>query len=175
MNVIRQGVTDDDDFEIFPGVTVPPATYDYVEAQLVAFTNQAAFLSVRFNAFLGGFLGGDRITLIPSLKLRLGKTISADLRWQRNDIELPTGSFVTNLGRLRLSYSFNPRLFIQGLVQYNDRDDLWSTNLRFGWLQAANTGLFIVYNENRDIGETLLTQNDRSLVLKLSWLFDLLE
>lgn len=175
MNVIREGVTDDDDFEIFPGVTVPPGTYDYVEAQLVAFTNQAAFLSVRFDGFLGGFLGGDRITLIPSLKLRLGESISADLRWQRNDIELPTGSFVTNLGRLRLSYSFNPRLFIQGLLQYNDLDDLWSTNLRFGWLQAANTGLFIVYNENRDIGETLLTQNDRSLVLKLSWLFDLLE
>ena len=173
MNLTHEGVTDP--FEIFPGVTVPPSTYDHAEAQLVAFTNQAALLSARLDATLGGFFGGDRIALTPSLKLRLGETFSADLRWQRNDIELPTGSFVTNLGQLRLSYSFNPRLFIQGLVQYNDREDLWSTNLRFGWLQASNTGLFIVYSETRDTGDLLLTQNDRSLLLKLSWLLDLLD
>ena len=173
MNLTHEGVTDP--FEIFPGVTVPPSTYDHAEAQLVAFTNQAALLSVGLDATLGGFFGGDRIALTPSLKLRLGETFSADLRWQRNDIELPTGSFVTNLGRLRLSYSFNPRLFIQGLVQYNDREDLWSTNLRFGWLQASNTGLFIVYSETRDTGDLPLTQNDRSLLLKLTWLFDLLD
>ena len=56
---------------------------------------------------------------------------------------------MTNLARLRVSYSFTTRVFVQGLVQYNDRADLWSMNFRFGWLQAANTGLFIVYNDTR--------------------------
>ena len=36
---------------------------------------------------------------------------------------------------------------IQTLVQYNKRDDVLSTNLRFAWLQSANAGLYIVYNE----------------------------
>ena len=36
-------------------------------------------------------------------------------------------------------------------MQYNDRADLWSMNLRFGWLQAANTGLFIVYTDTRGL------------------------
>ncbi|MDA2934677.1 hypothetical protein MYX82_10095 [Acidobacteria bacterium AH-259-D05] len=129
--------------------------------------------SVGFDATLGGFFGGDRVALTPSVKLRLGETFSTDLRWQRNDIELPGGSFITNLGRLRVSYAFNPRVFVQGLVQYNDRADLWSMNLRFGWLQASNTGLFIVYNETREIGDTLLSNSDRSVLVKLNWLFDM--
>ena len=90
--------------------------------------------------------------------------------------------FTVNLGRLRLSYSFTPRTFVQALVQFNDRLNIWSTNLRLGWLRDANTGLFIVYNENRGIGDEdapdpLLRGSavrDRRLVLKLSWLFDLL-
>ena len=62
-------------------------------------------------------------------------------------MHLPEGDFITNLVRLRVSYSFTTRVFVQALVQYNDRADLWSMNFRFGWLQAANTGLFIVYND----------------------------
>ena len=46
-----------------------------------------------------------------------------------------------------MSYSFTTRLFLQALVQYNDRADLWSSNVRFGLLSDANTGLFIVYND----------------------------
>jgi len=38
-------------------------------------------------------------------------------------------------------------------VQYNDRADVWSMNLRVGWLQAANTGLFVVYNDTRGLYE----------------------
>ena len=36
------------------------------------------------------------------------------------------------------------------LVQHNDRDDLLATNLRFTWIQTANTGLYVVYNEVDD-------------------------
>jgi hypothetical protein len=54
---------------------------------------------------------------------------------------------VANLIRARLSYNFTPRLYLQSLVQYNDEAEIWSTNLRFGWLQTANTGLFIVFNQ----------------------------
>jgi hypothetical protein len=87
-----------------------------------------------------------------------------------------------NRGLLRLSYSFTPRTFVQALVQYNDRFDVWSSNLRLGWLHDANTGLFVVYNENQGTGDDTavdpalhdLHVRDRSLVVKLSWMFDLI-
>jgi hypothetical protein len=50
----------------------------------------------------------------------------------------------------------------------------WSTNLRLGWLQTANTGLFLVFNENRDADRGGMGPRDRSLTLKFSRLFELL-
>jgi hypothetical protein len=84
---------------------------------------------------------------------------------------------VTNLVRSRLSYSFTPRVFVQSLVQYNDRADVWSMNLRLGWIQAANTGLFIVYNDTRGLYDLIRgpEREDRSLVIKFSRMFDLLQ
>jgi hypothetical protein len=60
---------------------------------------------------------------------------------------VPGGEFEVDLARLRMTYSFTPSMSIQTLVQYNKRDDVVSTNLRFAWLQSANSGLYIVYNE----------------------------
>ena len=80
----------------------------------------------------------------------------------------------TNLGRLRVNYSFTPRISVQTLVQYNDRADAWATNLRFAWLERANTGLFVVYDEVREIGSSGITIPGRNLIVKYSRLLDLL-
>ena len=150
INLTREGVLAP--FEIYPGVIVPPGTYDHAEAQFVGFTNEGAPVSINSTVTMGGFFGGDRVALNQAVRVRAGETLTTDVSWQINDINLPWGSFVTNLGRLRVSYSFSPRLFVQSLIQYNDRADLWSANLRFGWLQRANTGLFVVFNNTDEFG-----------------------
>ena len=118
------------------------------------------------------YRGGDRFTWEPSINLRKGEAFNTGFAWSVNDIDLPGGAFQTNLIRLRLAYSFTPRIFIQSLAQYNDRANLWSLNLRFTWIQKANTGLFVVYNEIRDLHATDLGIPDRSLTIKFSRLFD---
>ena len=174
MNLTEEGVREP--FEIYPDIFVPPGSYEHAEAQLVLMTNQGAPLSLNFQTFMGGFFGGDRVTLNPTVRLRAGDTLSAEVAYQRNDVNLPAGEFTTNLVRTRVSYSFNPRVFLQGLVQYNDRADLWSMNFRFGWLQAANTGLFIVYTDTRGLYDLVERpeRTDRSLIIKFSRMFDLL-
>jgi Domain of unknown function (DUF5916) len=172
MNLTREGVRAP--FEIYPGIFVPPGTYDHAEAQLVAMSNQGAPVSISMRTTIGGFFGGDRITLNPTLRFRAGDALTAQIDYQRNDIDLPVGEFVTNLVRTRVSYSFTPRIFTQALVQYNDRADLWSMNLRFGWLQAANTGLFIVYTDTHGLYDLFdrPERTDRSLTVKYSYLFN---
>ncbi|MEX2131866.1 MAG: hypothetical protein WD772_10295, partial [Pseudohongiellaceae bacterium] len=64
----------------------------------------------------------------------------SQLTWSYGDIELPTGDFTVNFARLRLTYSFTPNMSLQTLVQYNERDGLIATNIRFSWLQSANSG-----------------------------------
>jgi hypothetical protein len=108
--------------------------------------------------------------------MRAGDALTAQIDYQRNDISLAEGQFVTNLVRTRVSYSFTSRIFTQALIQYNDRADLWSMNFRFGWLQAANTGLFIVYTDTKglyELYEDRPERTDRSLIVKYSYMFDL--
>ncbi len=166
MNLTREGVRTP--FEIYPGIFVPPGTYDHAEAQLVAMSNQGAPFSVSMRATIGGFFGGDRVALNPTVRFRAGDALTTELNYQRNDITLPDGHFITNLVRTRVSYSFTPRIFTQALIQYNDRADLWSMNFRFGWLQAANTGLFVVYTDTRGLYDLFdrPERTDRSLTVK---------
>ena len=179
VNVTREGVIRP--FEIYPGVTVPIGTYDHQELQLVFTTNQGARVSGELTSVVGGFFGGDWVRTRPSLRVRLGDTFNADIGLDRTDVDLPGGSFETTLSRLRLAYSFTPRMFVQGLLQYNDRDRLWSTNLRLGWIQQANTGLFVVYNDRHPFDDYLFPRDvdrrgtDHSFVVKFSRMFDLLD
>ncbi len=114
------------------------------------------------------------MALSPTLRFRIGDTFNTEIGWQYNDIDLETGAFETNLGLLRVSYSFTQKIFVQGLLQYNDRADIWATNLRFGWLTRASAGLYLVYNEVRDIEGAGTGIPGRSLTLKYSHLFDVL-
>lgn len=173
MNLTLEGVRTP--FEIYPGVFVPTGTYEHAEAQLVGMSNQGAPVSVSVRVTAGGFFGGDRLSLSPTIRFRAGDALTSEVTYQRNDVTLPGGAFVTNLVRTRVSYSFSSRVFTQALIQYNDRADLWSMNFRFGWLQAANTGLFVVYTDTRGLYELndRPERTDRSLIVKYSYMFDL--
>lgn len=158
-------------FEIVPGVVVPEGSYDHGEVQLVLQTNPASPLSFFARGFFGGRFGGDRVAIAPSIKWQIGETFSSELSYNYNDFDLPGGSFKANLARLRMSYSFSPKMMLQALVQYNELNDTLGTNLRFSWLQTANSGLFLVYNEVDERGVGALPKG-REIILKYSHIFD---
>ena len=160
-------------FEIAEDIFVQPGEYSHEEAQIVFFTDQSAPLSFNSRTIVGGFFGGDRLSTSVTLQARSSQNLTSELTWNHNNVNLPVGDFDVNLGRLRVSYSITPRMLVQGLLQYNDRTDEISTNLRFSWLQDANTGLFIVYNEIDEFGARgTFLRPDRSLTVKYSYLFD---
>ena len=176
MNVTREGVVLP--FDIYPGVTVPPGEYENAEAQLVLQSNQGAPVYGRMQVTKGGFFNGNRVAYNPQLRVRVGETLNVEMSLERNDVELQTGSFITNLARTRVSYSFSPRVFVQSLIQYNDRADAWTSNFRFGWLQQANTGVFLVYTDSHDLEDRWFvppTGTNRSLILKISRMFDAID
>lgn len=171
VNFTRSGLTEP--FDIIEGVTIQPGTYDHVEGQLIFFTDQAAPLSFELSSIVGGRFGGDRVSLEPILRYRIGETFSSELSYNYNDFDLPVpgGQFNANLARLRLSYSFTPKILLQALVQYNELEDVIASNLRFSWLQSANSGLYLVYNEVDENGIGALPTG-REIILKYSHIFD---
>ncbi len=174
LNLTEEGVRTP--FEIYPKIFVPPGSYKHEEAQLALMTNQGAPASLDVRTIIGGFFGGRRFQLNPTLRMRVGNALTTELAYQRNDITLPWGDFTTNLLRARLSYAFTTHAFIQGLAQYNDRADVWSANVRLGWLRPGNTGLFLVYTDTRALDDLFVrpARTDRSFILKFSRTLDLL-
>ena len=160
-------------FEVYPGVVVPPGQYAGFHTAFAGNTDRRKALSFSGNWNYGSFLSGDQNVIVPSVTYRSGGIFSATLRWQRSAIQLPQGAFVTNLGTFRATYNFNTLMNVQGLVQYNDRTDRWSTNVRFTWQQTAATGLYVVYNNTEAFNG--LGPVNRAFIVKYSYMFDVLQ
>ena len=171
VNFTEEGVKEA--FEVVDGFSIAPGRYSHDEVQTVFRTNQAKPFSISIRNITGGFFGGNLSTTSLTLLARRGERLTSELRWDHNDAKVASGKFQVNLGRLRLSYSITPRMLVQALAQYNDQSDNVSTNLRFSWLQDANTGLFVVYNEVDELGARLLHERpDRTVIVKYSRLID---
>ncbi|MDX1767873.1 MAG: DUF5916 domain-containing protein [Arenibacter troitsensis] len=168
LNLTTEGVLDP--FEISDGVTVLPGTYRHSESQLVFFTNKSKPVSINIRSVIGGSFGGKRYQQSGTLSVRLGDRFNSDFIYLYNNYQLPVGDFTANIFRSQMTYSFRPNLYVQSLVQNNSANELWAVNLRLGWLQRANTGLFVVYNYNVREGDPL----NNSIIIKYSRMFDLI-
>ncbi|MCY4661525.1 MAG: DUF5916 domain-containing protein [Acidobacteria bacterium] len=164
------------------GLTIPASRYDWSEVSSSFFYDRSAPGSAGVRAGGGGFFGGRIVPIRPTIRARYGESLNLSVSYSRNDIDLPAGTTVTNLTSVRAGYNVTPRMFFQTLVQHNDSARLWSVNFRVGWLQDANTGLFLVYNETEGIYgdredplEYAPAGAGRSLILKYSYLFDVLD
>jgi len=181
INLTHEGVREP--FEINKGTFVPAGEYDHKESQLVFMTDRKKSLSGSVTSFIGGFYGGDRVAIETKVNYRLGDAFTTALTWSYNDIELPplpaldgnpasAGDFQVNVVRLRVGYSFSPKILFQALLQSDDRSNLVATNFRFSWLQAANAGLFLVYNEVDDNSFVGGIEKRRELAVKYSRIID---
>ena len=172
VNLNREGLTEP--FEIAPGVIIPVGIYKFTELGWRWNTDESTWLSYRGSLDAGGFFSGDRVSTGTTIQLRRGAKLNTSLTWSYNDVNLPQGEFVTNLGQFRVNYSFTPFVNLQSLIQYNDQSDVWSVNVRFSWLNTAGTGLFVVYNDTEGLGDFRIGPQSRSFIVKYTHLFDVL-
>lgn len=154
-------------------VTVPTGYYKNEELQLVVITNPNNALSFSTRTIIGGYFNGDRISNSGTANFRIGDKFVSSLTMSHNDIKLETGNTTALVGGLRLAYSFTPRIFLQSLIQRNNVSEITSANIRFGWLQNANTGLFVVFNIVKDDNDFDLL-NNQTFTVKYTHRFDLL-
>lgn len=154
-------------------VTVPIGEYKNQELQFVLITNPNNALSFSTRTFIGGYFNGDRISNSGTANFRVGDKFVSSLTMSHNDIKLDTGNTTAIVGGLRLSYSFTPRIFLQSLLQRNNVSEITSANIRFGWLQNANTGLFVVFNVVKD-DNVLDLLNNQIFTVKYTHRFDLM-
>jgi hypothetical protein len=170
VNITSEGVYDA--FKI-SDVEIPAGEYNHQEFQLYLQSNPNTALNYTSRTVLGGYYGGDRFLTSNSINYRIGNKFNSTLNLDYTKLKLKNGDINAFITGLRLSYSFSPKMYLQSLVQYNNVTNITSVNTRFGMLQTANSGLFVVVNFVRD-SDWFDYLNSQSISIKYSYQFDVL-
>ncbi|MDA2934620.1 carbohydrate binding family 9 domain-containing protein [Acidobacteria bacterium AH-259-D05] len=159
-------------FEVHPGVSVPAGTYQANRWNLFLASDPSASIFGDMDLTFAGFFGGDIKSYDFSLGFRRGAEFVTTLSYVDTVVDAPWGHFNTNLGRLRINYSFTPFRFIQAFLQYNSRLHEFSSNIRLGLTNSSGTGLYVVYNESYDTPGETFDPLERAFFVKYSYQFD---
>jgi hypothetical protein len=151
-------------------VIVPAGDYDYLAHTASFSTNQSRRISGNGNFGWGEFWNGHRQSFGAGLGFTPNYHLSIDMTYSRNDVDLPNGSFTTDLVGTRVVYAFTGRASLNAFVQYNADTHQVSSNIRFNFIHHPLSDLYLVYNDRRDTNAGQLME--RSFIVKLTNMFD---
>jgi hypothetical protein len=132
-------------FFIRPNLAIAPGDYKYKECLTKFTTNQKKKITGNGTVSIGEFWNGHRRSVTGTMTLRPDHHLNANLDYGYNRVNLPNGSFSSNLVGLRLLYRFSPRYFFNAYVQYNSLSHQVSSNLRFDIAHHPLSDLCLIY------------------------------
>jgi hypothetical protein len=164
-------------------VVIPPGLYTWNQWTLEYYGNPSARFFANAVYTWGGFYDGDLSRFDVAANVRFGAKLQGSVGWRRDDVTLPGGDFVSDLIPIKVNYSFTPLTSLSALIQYNSQTADVSSNIRFALLNRSGTGLFIVYNDQRNTADFTRIDPEtglefpsvigRSFIVKYTYLFDL--
>jgi hypothetical protein len=149
------------------GAEVVPGRYEFRGAQASYQTSGARRVSGRASVSGGGYYGGDRLSFGGNVLGRIGHQFLLRLSADHNRIALPGQPVTTaDVYAANADIFFSTRLLTSAFVQYNTATQDFVTNLRFRWIHAPLSDLFLVLTERRDTATDRVL--DRFLTLKFT-------
>ncbi len=157
-------------FPIRSNLFIRQGDYKYLSYIASVNTGQSRKLAGNGTVTWGEFWNGHTRALNGTLIWRPHYHFNVDLNYSRNNVELPSGNFTTNLVGLRFLYAFTSRAFFNAFLQYNADTRQVSSNIRFNIIHHPLSDLYLVYNDRRDTTNGQLIE--RAFIIKLTNLFN---
>ena len=145
-------------------VVIPPGDYTWWQHGFEYFHDPSAAVTGTIRYRIGNYYDGDFNAIELTSDYRFTARFTASVGWTRQEVDLPYGSFVTNLIPVKASYSFTNLASLSALVQYNGQTGVYSSNIRLALLNRSGTGLFVVYNDRRDVLDTTSVRHRGTIV-----------
>jgi hypothetical protein len=117
----------------------------------------------------GEFYTGHSEQLRADLLWRASKFGNISLRYEKNIVNLPQGSFNTDLIGARLAYAVNPNLFGSVLGQWNNDQDEINFNFRLQFIPRIGTDFFFIVNQVFDTRSGRPDPSRGTVLGKLIW------
>jgi len=147
-------------------------SYSFDEATFTYNTNPAKRVYERFTWNPMQFYDGTKQAVSAAIGVRGGSHLSTELSVSRNDVKMPFGNFVSNLGILRVDYAMSPRATLRSLTQYNSLTHEVTNSVRLNFIYRPGSDLYVVYNDLQQTGlpTDVFRPSDRQIVVKLNYL-----
>ena len=166
-------------FRISPNVTIPSIGHKLWNARTSFQFGQQRRLAGNLFTEHGAFYGGTKTAVgfggggPFSGRLELNRQLSFEPGISFNWVDLPQGSFATQLLTTRTTYTITTDMFVSALIQFNSSNNALSSNIRLRWEYQPGSELFIVYNEQRDTlsPNSFADLKGRALIVKVNRLF----
>ena len=160
-------------FRVSRDVSIPVGGYNFDDLQVSMDLGPQNPLAGSITFQHGGFFGGDRTSVdLRRGRLDLTRQLSVEPGLSLNWIDLPEGSFTTELVTARTTFTVTPLMFVSALLQYNSALNSMAANVRLRWEYQPGSELFVVYNEQRDtLARRFPGLENRAFVVKINRLF----
>ncbi len=137
-----------DEFEPSDGLVVLPGGYAVWEWSLRGRTAGQRRVSMFGNVSRGGFWDGDRFRYGGRVSFRPNPGVEISTNIERNEVDLPGGSFNVNLYELTTDWTPTPWVATTGQFQYDNQSEVLGLFTRLRWIVKPGNDIFLVYSHN---------------------------
>jgi hypothetical protein len=120
-----------DPFRIATGVVLDPGDYRFRDGSLRFQSTNSRALTGSVQVGMGDFWSGTRTALSAGATWRPRYDLFFEASLERNQVDLPEGSFEADVARGGVRYAYSTRLSGSAFVQYNRQTDQWISNVRW--------------------------------------------
>ena len=183
-NSDRMGISVVDNYEFLPepftpgpdDVAFPVGGYSFFDVEGTYSPGAQRRLNGTLTVRAGDYFNGNiRSIGFSQGRMEITQRFSLEPGVSVNWIDSPQGAFRTDLIVSRVNYTFTPRMFFSGLIQYNSGSNTVSNNLRLRWEYSPGSELFVVYTEDRETDPLRPNRfsdlRNRGFVVKMNRLF----
>jgi hypothetical protein len=137
-------------FPVFGGISIPVGAYRFSTVTGRYTLGAQRRVAGDLTLVHGGFYGGTRTEAGYRGRIEISPQLSVEPGITMYRLDLPQGRETAALLSARGTFSFNPRMWVAALVQYNGTTNLATANVRFRWEYRPGSDLFLVYSDGRN-------------------------
>ncbi len=135
-----------EEFTIFDDYVIPADEYDFWSHSVSLVSAKRRNLWASTLVSHGGFYSGSRTNWNVQLGYKIVVPVYAGIESDLNFVNLPEGSFETQIYRFNLNLLFNPNVSLYSFVQFDNQSGTMGWQSRFQWIIKPGREVFFTWN-----------------------------
>lgn len=134
------------DFNIYDTFVIPADKYNFwrYSLQLTSAKRRNLWLATKLGA--GSFYSGKRTDWLVQAGYKVIVPVYIGVESDRKWVDLPQGSFVTQIYRVNLNFLFSPNLSWYNYAQYENQTETIGWQSRLQWIIKPGKEIFLTFN-----------------------------